>query len=158
MENLKLSAPWEIYYTKMLMLFERDKDVDVVFYDDEEKVIKVFVEKPEKADALSKLLPSVKIFGNVIVKIDVIPANVEEESPVELFRKAFEGNSALSYIKTTPPPFEFNYVVFKKEIVQFFADNMTDPNGLYSTLYQDIAQEIFDTPLGVYFSTDVAVG
>lgn len=155
MENLKLSAPWDIYATKITKLFEKDDDVTVVFDDGEDKVIKVFVEKQEKADALAKLLPPAKTFGNVVVKVTVIPANEEDEAPFELFRKAFEGNGALSYMSSTSAPFEFNYVVFKKEVVQYYADNMSDPNGIYSTLYQDIANEVFEKHLGIYFATDV---
>lgn len=50
----------------------------------------------------------------------------------------------------------FTYVVFEKEVVQYWNDNLADYNGLTSTLYQDLAKEIFeDANLdGVYFCTD----
>ena len=52
------------------------------------------------------------------------------------------------------------YVVFKNCVVQFFNDNLNDCHGLISTLYQDIAAEIFeDANLnGVYYNTDVERG
>lgn len=53
----------------------------------------------------------------------------------------------------------FTYVVFKNCVVQFFNDNLNDPHGIVSTLYQDIAAEIFaDMPFpqdgGICFCTD----
>lgn len=156
MANVKLSSPWEIYYSQITKLFEKDNGVIPVLDDtEEEKVIKLFVDQQGKADALAKLLEPVKTFGNVVVKVKVLPSNTTEESPVELFRKAFEGNGALSYIASTSAPFEFNYVVFKKEVVQYYADNMSDPNGNHSTLYQNLANDIFEKHPGIYFATDV---
>jgi hypothetical protein len=56
------------------------------------------------------------------------------------------------------PP--LTYVVFKNRVVQFFNDNLNDPHGVISTLYQDIADEIFaDMPYqahgGIAYCTDV---
>ena len=52
----------------------------------------------------------------------------------------------------------FTYVVFKNCVVQFFNDNLNDPHGVLSTLYQDIAREVFgDCGMagGVAYCTDV---
>jgi len=48
-------------------------------------------------------------------------------------------------------------VVFKNCVVQFFNDNLNDAHGVISTLYQNIAAEIFeDANLpGVHYCTDV---
>lgn len=49
------------------------------------------------------------------------------------------------------------YVVFKNCVVQFFNDNLNDIYGNISTLYQDIAREIFADAEweGVFYCTDV---
>lgn len=53
----------------------------------------------------------------------------------------------------------FTYVVFKNCVVQFFNDNLNDPHGVVSTLYENIADEIFkDIQFpndGVAFCTDI---
>ena len=76
--------------------------------------------------------------------------------PADLFKAAFEGNPALSYIHTVEGPFAFNatYIVFKNKVVQFFNDSLDDVNGMKSTLYQEIAKEIFGDNVGIYFCTD----
>jgi hypothetical protein len=45
------------------------------------------------------------------------------------------------------------YVAFKKEVVQFYADNLRDPNGFKSTLYQDIAEDVFGEKNNVCYCT-----
>jgi len=44
--------------------------------------------------------------------------------------------------------------------VQFFADNINDCHGVISTLYQDIAAEIFEDGeiTNAYYNTDIEVG
>jgi hypothetical protein len=43
--------------------------------------------------------------------------------------------------------------VFEKKVVQFFNDQLDDINGNKSTLYQDIAKDVFEKHEGVYFCT-----
>lgn len=157
MGSVKLSSPWINFYREIQALFKDDPDIKID-YNDEEKVIKLFVEGDEKADALMRLLPTEKSFGNVVIRIQVVPANDSDVSRVELFQKAFEGNPVLSYIKTVDPaPFVFgaSYVVFKNKVVQYFNDDLSDVNGLRSTLYQDIAEDVFGICDNTYFSTEI---
>ena len=155
--KLNLSAPWTDFYREIQALFKDDPDIKLA-YDEDNYVVKMFVEGEEKADALSKLMPSERAFGNVILRVQVIPANENEVSRVELFQKAFKGNPVFSYAKTTeltPMSFGASYVVFKNKVVQYFNDDLSDVNGLRSTLYQDIADDVFGTYGGVYFSTEI---
>ena len=46
------------------------------------------------------------------------------------------------------------YVVFVKEVVQYFNDDLGDANGVCSTLYQDIAKRLFTSTEGVFFCTN----
>ena len=137
-------------------MFKGDPEVMVV-YDEDNRDIKLYVENSKKASALEKILPKEKKFGRIIQRISVIPANglcsVEKE---ELFKAALEGNNAVSFIRSVEGIFanSMTFVVFKKEVVQFWTDNIGDYFGLRSTLYQNIAEEIFENTDGVYFSTD----
>jgi hypothetical protein len=156
MDNrLNLAAPWIVYYHKIEALFKDDPAIKIVF-DNENLVLKLYVEGDEKYNALAKLLPFEKDFGNVSLKIQVIPANTLQVSDINLFEKAFEGNPAVSFIKSVidVSSNNFNFVVFQKKVVQFYDDNLGDINGLHSTLYHDIAKEVFGEREGIYFCTD----
>ena len=51
----------------------------------------------------------------------------------------------------------FTYVVFEKEVVQYWNDNLGDINGLRSTLYQDLAKEIFADDLQNVYAEQTAI-
>ena len=46
------------------------------------------------------------------------------------------------------------YVIFKKEVVQYYNDSLADAHGMCSTLYQDIASRILDAGEGIFFCTN----
>lgn len=162
MEKFDLLSPWMDYVHKLEAFFDLDDDIEIEYVEEDgEKIIKIKVDGEEKAEALEKLLPIEKAFGTTVVDIEVIPSN-EEDSKAKLFRIAFAGNEAVKYIKTVSLPFTsnpFTYVVFEKDVVQYWNDNLGDINGMSSTLYQNLAKEIFDPDGegtgGVYFCTDV---
>lgn len=157
---MKLSPPWTKFYKELEALFKDDPGIKMAFEEPKDESgykIKLYVEGANKAEALSELLPTVKQFGNVTVYINVIPANFNKEDIVQLYRAAFEGNPAFSYAETVTgisAP-NFNYIVFEPEVVQFFNDDLSDINGYCSTLYQEIAKDVFVERLGVYFCTDI---
>ena len=148
----KLAAPWYIFYRQIKALFSEDPEVRVS-YDDAEKEVKIFVENGRKADAISQLLPEKKTFGDMEVKVTVIPANTMSQT-ASLIEDAFEGNPALvDILKVRSPLGDFDYVVFENKVVQYFNDDLSDVNGLCSTLYQDLAKELFENT-GVFFCTE----
>ena len=154
--KVTISPPWITYYNKMLFLFGGDPDIRLN-YDDENKVIRMLVDNPTKADALGKLLPVEVAFGNVIVKIVVIPGNMDEAKIPDLYRLALQGNPAFSQVIDLSSALmrpQLAYVMFEKEIVQFWNDNMGDPHGVETTLYQELAKEIFEQKNGILFSTE----
>ena len=143
-KKVNLATPWATFYTELEMLFEKDPCVKLQFEDGDEKVIKIYVDSTAKADALAKILPAEKTFGNVVVKVEVIPANVDEKSLFDLYKDAFYGNPIVDKFESTSFPMEFNYILFKKEVVQYFNDDLSDYNGMESTLYEDIAKDVFE--------------
>ena len=71
--------------------------------------------------------------------------------------QAFEGNEAISCFYTgCGPTQDINYIAFDPIVVQFFNDQLDDINGLKTTLYADIAKEVFGQQDGIYFCTDPA--
>ena len=137
-------APWTNYYREIEALFENDTQVTVK-YDEEARVVKLYVDDQEKADAIAKILPDEKTFGNVVVKVNVIPANNENDTVEDLIAKAFKGNAVLDYVKAIQTPFgEMTYAVFKPDAVQYYNDDMGDINGMRTVLYQDIAKDVLN--------------
>lgn len=157
MAKLNLSAPWVTYYRQLNALFREDGQVKVLF-NEEEMEIKLFVSDAKKACALEKLLPTRKTFGGVSVDITVVPPNCDPYTQnIDVIKEAFRGNLAVVDVVTVDNLFgyDLHYVVFQREIVQYFTDDISDYNGYHSTLYEDIAREILDGITGVFFCTEV---
>ena len=86
----------------------------------------------------------------------MVPANETEETTLDLFRKAFYGNPAVDSFVSIPTMYgaPMNYLLFAPEVVQFWADNLGNPHGVESMLYETIAKDIFENP-DIVFSTAV---
>lgn len=157
-ENMKngvwLSAPWYTYYHELEALFGQDPEISMDFSEDEgDYTVTMHVRNEEKAYALMQLLPMVRSFGSIAVRIRVIPSNGEFESDYDLLLKAFKDNPVFAKgIKEEMT--DYNYILFKKEVVEFFNDELGDPDGFRFTLFQDIADDVFPSAYNVFFSTD----
>lgn len=154
MAKLALSAPWNTLYRKIKCMFDKDPDVEIL-YDEEEATINVFVADKVKAAAIEKLLPALVSFGNISVNIKIVPgANPGTPGP-STFDEAFTGNGAFCYVKTIERfGAPISYIVLSNEVVQFFNDDIGDLYGLCSTLYEDIARDIFNAFNGVFYCTE----
>lgn len=158
MAIIKKSAPWVTYYREVNELFKKDKKVLVVF-DEENVELKIYVDNPTKASAIQYLMPTEKEFGNVTLKIDVIPANgktlrdVNTSNILTIACDAFLDNDAVYMVTDVRSAFDLVYVIFRKEVVQYFDDNLGDINGNCSTLYEMIARDVFND-VGIKFCTD----
>ena len=112
------------------------------------------------------MLPSEKTWGNITwtIGVDGPVSNRAFTSNKELFDTAFSKNPAYAYSVAPAQDgyyyIDFTYVVFKNCVVQFFNDNLNDAFGNISTLYQEIAADVFDeqTPVGVHYCTDIERG
>ena len=162
--KLRILPPWSIFIKEIEALFDGDPQIACnVNWEGTSPSIILATNNPDKAAALLKLLPEEKKFGNVALNIGVDCPTISNNAfadPKELFETAFSGNPAFAYVVTTEGYWyvPFCYVVFKNCVVQVFADNMNDPHGVISTLYQDIAEEVFEganLPGGVAYCTDV---
>ena len=153
MSELKKSPPWDAYVRKLRELFRSDRDVRIE-YDEESRVVKLLVNNAIKADALTRILkPEVQV-GDVVLTIQVVPANNAEPTFADLIEVAFANNPALSDIqKRVIGEVPVAYFMFDSRIVQYFDDNISDPYGVTSALLQDIADEVIADHLGAFFST-----
>ena len=158
MKEFKQSPPWVVFYRKIDALFGQDPDIDI-FWNADAKVLRLIVDDGDKAEALVKLLPMEKDFGGQKLVIEVIPANTALSSRASLFRDAFRGNPVFSRVETVQGVYAntLDYVEFRPEIVQYWSDNMGDLNGITTTLYEDIARDVFDVP-GCFYNTELING
>lgn len=154
--EVKLSTPWTIFVEKMKKLFEGDKDITVTYDDTDIHMIKVLVDSQDKYEALVKLLPTIKDFGNVKVLVNVVPSN-KTKTRRELFETLFKDNPVFSkiFIQKMKDGSVINYVMFEPDIAQYYADNISDPYGNNNELYADIAREVFEDNGDVMYSTDL---
>ena len=159
MAVVKLSAPWQTYYKELSLLFEHDDEVRIV-YDTDEQIINIYVDNAVKAEAMAAALPTVKEFGTVILEINIIPSNKRvnmlRASKGMGFVDLFKGNSIVDDVVVVDGIMSnpITYVIFKKEVVQYFNDDLGDANGMCTTLYQDIAKRVFEEHEGVFFCTN----
>ena len=109
---------------------------------------------------MAAVLPTEKEFGAITVQINVIPANATFKKAKSvrgsLYEDLFRDNPIVDDIVTiegvmTNP---ITYVIFKKEVVQYYNDSLSDAHGMCSTLYQDIANRVLDAGEGIFFCTN----
>lgn len=151
--RIKLSPPWHTYVREIRELFKGDHEIENITYDAGENVIRMYVNGNEKAEALEAILPKERTFGNVTIKTEVIPSN-GEKTTIDMFKRAFANNPNIAEIIEEQSFGEsFVFISFENRVVQFFDDQLDDPNGIRSTLYQDIAKDIFQDTGCVFFCT-----
>ena len=158
MEKLQLSPPWVTFYRELEMLLKQDKEIFTTF-DQEEMVIKVYVDNAQKAEALDRLLVKSKVFGNITVNVNVIPSNkVSCVRSGSIYDEAFTFNPVYRYSceSSLPVSNRMFYVVWSREVAQFFNDNLADVNRNQTMLYEDIARDVLVSESGVYHCTDGA--
>ena len=156
MSNLELSSPWQVYVNKLVSLFGQDPEIHIDFESDNCEVI-LRVDNPTKAAALEQLLPDSVEFGNVELFITVVPAN-SSYSLADLYEVAFKDNPVFYSMRSIENETGFlaNYCIFKKEVAQYKADDLSSYYGVQSTLYEEIAREVFkDNHEGIYFCTSL---
>lgn len=155
----KLSPPWVIYANKISVLFGRDPEINIVStLNADAPEVRLYVNNAKKAEAIKSLLPTSVNFGNVILNIYVIPANDSGDDIADTIAVAFSGNPIFKKIvrNTELSEFQGTYVVWAKEVVQFYNDSLASCYGLYSGLPEEIAAQILQCGEEglVYFCTD----
>ena len=167
--RLKISPPWVTYINKLEALFDGDPLIafNVNYNGEDGPEVVLSTNDGDKAAALAQILPEGKYFGNIYLYIGIDRPHMSNRaftSKKELFEVAFKGNPAFAYAVCPAEDgyqwMSVTYVVFKNCVVQFFNDNLNDCHGIVSTLYQEIADEIFGDAgvSGVYYNTDIEVG
>ena len=161
-EESGLSAPWYTFGKMVKALFERDPEIEVFDVEqcdpdeDEDYSLAIGVKNHAKYIALDRAIPHQKVWGNVILRIDVLDAtDADTDQSVELFKTIFAGNPILRDIKTRTDEagYVWNYCIFEPEVIQFWNDDLSDYSGNWNGLAQDIADEVFTDKYAMNFCT-----
>lgn len=154
--KLKLSPPWISYYRMVKALFGNDPQVDVRELTEGENgqhnYIMV-VNDEKKASAIKTIL---KDMSEIWLNAYIYGPNensVETLSSLDLdvYQTAFNENPIFEKTISVPHMLgKTDYCVFKKEVIQFWNDDISDYLGNYTTLAKDIAREILNAD-GVQF-------
>ncbi len=159
MEKLKMQSPWITHYEKIRELFKDDPSIKVI-WDDETLTVNMYVDNARKAEMLEKYIPSKKTFGNVTMNINIIPSNESHDAffasgnPMDII---FDSNPIFHFTKRFSGIFvnPITYVVFAKEVVQFYNDNLGDIYGNTNCLAEDLARAVFENDDGFFYCTDI---
>lgn len=156
-------APWIEYQKRVKALFGRDPEIIVgeVYEPDGNEVDYAFdieVRNHRKFEALDAVLPAIREFGNVTLGIQIFDEeNIGGTDDIAaIYQTLFRDNPIVQDVKIVVDQFciRHAYVLFAPEVIQYYRDEMTDYNGLFSGLAQDIAKEIFEDKTGnVHFCT-----
>lgn len=156
MEQKKVSSPpWYTYHHKLVAMFSRDKDVrvrDLAELGEGRYETLILVNEIRKAQALKTLLKQPEM-GNITFHITILGPDENGGIPGsphyqewELFENALTGNDCFVGIdKDTLGYFSMKYCIFKKDVIQFWNDNLADYKGNISCLMESIAREIFNS-------------
>lgn len=164
MARLYLVSPWIEYYHKMKAMFEDDPRIRIVF-DDDMMELRFYAVTDYLIDALEKFIPSEMSWGEVTLTNIIVPPNnknvrithCKEQPPSDWLAELFCHNPHFSEAFYVDSIFSngITYVIFKKEVIQYYSDNLSDAHGVTSVLMEDLARELLKTPDGVFYCTDV---
>ena len=158
-KNVKLSPPWFTVHRMAKALFGNDPQIDIRDLSDEtdgQYVYIMVVNDEKKASAIKAILKNPVELGNTTVKACIYGPNENEVQDlnsldIDVYQTAFSGNPIFEKTVLDQKGFyKIGYCVFKKEVIQFWNDDLSDYLGNYSGLASDIAREILNSD-GVQF-------
>jgi len=161
---VKLSPPWYTYHRKVLAMFGRDPEVTVKELGTDDEInysYFILVSNKEKAQAIKALLINPVELGDITVTAYIFGPDENSEvgaadlDDAELVENALKGNPIFDSIKDRQLAFfHFCYCIFKKEVIQFWNDDLGDYYGNMNCLAEDLARELFKGVL-VQFCTAI---
>lgn len=162
MANVGLQSPWVTTYNKIRVLLNRDSDLTISRLSGDDNGVYTFTVSSTNAPkiiALEKIIKNEFVFGNVTLKIQFLVENPEKDGiTVDDFKNAFNGNNIISKIETVKNPVGVpqTFVMFGREVIQFYNDDISDFYGNFNGLGEDIAREIFNpVDASISYCTDI---
>ena len=160
-----LSPPWHSYQRKVMALFGKDPDVrvrDLFKVDECNYTLFIIVRSEKKAQAIRALLPrcveisNVTVTSRIFIPVDDCEIRAGQKAcDIRLLEDAFTGNPLFDRIESAGVGvFHLTYCIFKKEVLQFWDDDLSNFYGLHTTLAETIAYDILNK-VAVHFCTGI---
>ncbi|WP_096200452.1 hypothetical protein [Bacillus sp. FJAT-45350] len=154
----KLSPPWITLWNEIKYSIGKDNEVSVLPIDTVKQpyVIKVITANEEKGRALATILTQVHQLGNIQILVVVengnglsyegLPLYAHDEIP-SIIRKALKSNQwfvdvIVKQVAPYPNAPTVFYPVFKKSVIQFFNDDLTDVYNNYNNVVADVFSKV----------------
>lgn len=157
-QKIKLSPPWTTVEKKIRALFKGDEDITIKPMKRlADGNLELSLEGPDacKMIALNSIMKTKYNFGNFNLNLvfkttdkkDINPIKINEwfNNLYSIYEDAFCSTATVIDVKDVQDRTGAENVIieFKKEVVQFFNDDLTDFYGNWNGLYTDIATDIF---------------
>ena len=154
-DSLKLTPPWYTYFNLIKHSIGKDRYIEVFNMkelSDTDFLIQIKTRNKEKALALATLISPIKKFGNTRIYIEVTycgevvkptktPQNVN--NAIKIVRKALGTNHYFESVEHVTLMGRITiFPVFKKEVIQFFNDDLSDLYNNFNGVAADVFSEI----------------
>ena len=145
-QTINIEAPWWRFFKLLTNLFDKDESVGFKTNEDTKGVFEIIIISADicKLAAIKKVVGTERTFGNVKVVISY----VEEEGALTLeeFAMAFKDTGYLvdTKIAETPTGDHLYFPIMKKDVIQFYDDNIADYYGNLNATVADATIEIMD--------------
>ena len=114
------------------------------------------VDERRKAAALATILKRRKTFGNVKIRIEVrhcgrvVEPVTEIRSILRLFEAALDTNRWFEFVESKQVFFGLKpiFPVFKKDVIQFFNDDLSDLYANFNGVVADVFREVLREKIG----------
>ena len=145
--EVELSAPWETIQHEVNHLLGPDPEVhvtEVVEGEGGNYSFDVCSKNGKKIAALEKVIKNVFKLGNITLTVNFVHERDEEDVTAQDFIDAFEGNSNFVTVEETSKGLfqDLVYVIFAKEVLQFFNDQLDDIYGNRNIIVADAANDV----------------
>lgn len=157
-KEIKLSPPWDGYMHMLASFFKGDGRVIVGACDDK-RVGTIEVFDTKMYCALEQVLNKRIRFGNVVLKIRIVPAN-----GLKAFKNTMTDLAALKVVLSKNPAFakfitrktpvgNMVFCMFKPVVLMFYNDNLASPYKKTTAVYEAAAFHVFKD-CGVSYATE----
>lgn len=164
-KKLKMSPPWDGYMNMLASFFKGDTRVRVGSCDGR-RVGTIEVFDGDMYQALEQVLNKKLRFGNVVLRIDIVPANClrGKGDVLNIKERDYTDLAALKVVLSKNPAFakiisrktelgNFVFCMFKPVVLMWYNDNLGSPYKQTTSVYEDAALHVFKD-CGVSFATE----
>jgi hypothetical protein len=155
-----LQSPWVIFHKGIYNLFTQDPDITV------EPTIRkcgdglyethISSSNFEKLNALKKIIKNEIQMGNILVRVIFDYDAPTDSISADDWKTAFEGNPLFKDIVSVPTPTggAVNYVLFTRDILTYFVDDVTDLYGNKHIIVADLVKQVVNETIGINICTE----